>query len=197
MLQQKEDADIMRKTLIILTLSLFFIAGAVAWAQTSVIYSVHGKSYFSVDIPDNWMVNVGTEDDAALAPEGEASTSRLITAMPADGALLWFGMWVPDDVKNFSEAQTYLDSLRDQLLTEVETKMRKTGEINGMKAYYAEGSGKKEKEDMDFSAAFIQLPEEHVAIVIYIGPHETTITHGEELKQMLQSVRSELKPGGE
>ena len=66
-----------------------------------------------------------------------------------------------------------------------------------MKAYYAEGTGKKEKEDMDFSAAFIQLSEEHVAIVIYIGPHETTITHGEELKQMLQSVRSELKPGGE
>jgi hypothetical protein len=187
----------MRKKLVILTLSLFFITGAAVWAQTSISYSIHGEKYFSIDIPDSWMVNVGTENDEALAPEGEAPKSRLITAMPADGTPLWFGMWVPNDVENFSEAKTYLDSLRDQLLTEVVTKDRKTGEINGMDVYYAEGTGKKDKESMDFSAAFLQLSEKHVAIIVYIGPHETTIAHGKELMQMLQSIRSELPTGGE
>jgi len=186
----------MIKKLIVLALTFAFLGGA-AWAQTPISYSIHGKTYFSIEIPDSWMVNVGTEDDPALVAEGETPKSRLITAMPADGTPLWFGMWVPNDVKNFSEAKDYLDSLRDQLLTEVVTKNRKTGKINGMEVYYASGTGKKEKEVMDFSAAFIQLSKEDVAIVIYIGPHETTITHGKELKQMLQSIRSDLSAGGE
>jgi len=43
---------------------------------------------------------------------------------------------------------------------------------------------------MDFRAGFFQLSPEHVAIAIYIGPHDTTISHGEDLVQMIESLQS-------
>ena len=180
----------MAKKLLGLTLCLLLMAAGLAWAQTPVTYSAHGKQYFSINIPDSWMVNVGVEDDTVLTPEGETPESRLITAMPGDGAPLWLGMWVPTDVKSFAEAKDYLDSLNIQLLTDVVSTERITDTINGMDVYYVAGTGKKEKENMDFRAAFIQLSEENIAIIIYIGPHQTTITHGKDLKQILLSIHS-------
>ena len=180
----------MAKKLLGLTLFILLITTGLTWAQTPIIYSAHGQQYFSINIPDSWMVNVGVENDSALTPEGETPNARLITAMPGDGAPLWLGMWVPTDVKSFTEAKDYLESLNIQLLTDVVATDRKAEKINGMDIYYIAGTGKKEKEEMDFRAAFIQLSEENIAIIIYIGPHQTTITHGEDLKQILLSIHS-------
>ena len=178
----------MTKKTFILTLLILLALTGFTWAQTPIIYSVQGQHYFSIDIPDSWMVNVGTENDEAVTPEGDAPESRLITAMPGDGSPLWLGMWVPSDVKNFGEAKDYLDSLNVQLLTDAVSNERITDKINGMDVYYVAGTGKKETEKMDFRAAFIQLSDKNIAIIIYIGPHQTTVTHGQDLKQILLSI---------
>jgi len=187
----------MNKKALILTLLILVAMTNLTWAQTSITYSTQGVKYFSINIPDSWMVNVGTEDPAAQSPEGETPKSRVITAMPGDGDPLWLGMWVPGDVHNFAEAKDYLDSLNVELLTDVVPTERIKDKINGMDVYYVAGTGKKEKEPMDFRAAFIQISDENVAIIIYIGPHQSTTTHGEELKQILLSTHSVKTETGE
>jgi len=179
----------MLKKALSLIFFILFMAGGVVQAQVSVAYSSQGKQHFTMTIPDSWRVNVGFEVDPALMPEGERPMARLITAMPGDGTPLWFGMWVPADVKNFEEAREYMDSLDIELLSDVVTKERKFDTLNGMEVYYASGTGKREGEAMDFHGAFVQLSKESVAIAIYIGPHETTITHGDELTRMFHSLQ--------
>ena len=176
------------KKLFILTCLVLLTTAGLTWAQTSITYSTQGVKYFSVEIPDSWMVNVGTETTDALPPEGETPQSRLMTTMPEDGMPLWLGMWVPGDVQNFAEAKDYLDSLNIELLTDVVATERITEKINGMDVYYVAGTGKKEKENMDFRTAFIRLTDKNIAIVIYIGPHQSTITHSDDLKQILLSI---------
>ena len=166
-----------------------FLTGGVAHAKVSINYSSQGTHHFTMTIADSWRVNVGSEEDVSQLPEGEKPMARLITAMPGDGTPLWFGMWVPPDVKKIQEAKEYMDSLGLELLTEVNTRERKFDTLNDMEVYYVSGIGEKEDEPMDFHAAFVQLSEESVAIAIYIGPHETTISHGDELMQMVHSLQ--------
>jgi len=168
---------------------ILFLAGGVAQAQVSINYSSQGTHHFTMTIADGWQVNVGSEADPSQVPEGKRPMARLITAMPGDGTPLWFGMWVPADLKKHTEAEEYMDSLGLELLTEVKTKERKFDTLNGMEVYYVSGTGEKEGEPMDFRAAFVQLLEESVAIAIYIGPHETTISRGDELVQMVHSLQ--------
>jgi len=179
----------MLKKVLFLTLCVLFLTAVATQAQVSVNYSSQGKEYFTITLPDNWRVNVGSEVGPADIPEGGNPQGRLLTAMPGDSTPLWFGMWVPTDMKKITAAKEYMDSLGVDLLTDVVTTERKFDVLNGMEVYYVGGTGRKEGEAMDFHAAFVQLPKEKVAIAIYIGPHETTITHGDELKQMVHSLR--------
>ena len=173
--------------LIVITLLL---AGGAAQAQVSIDYSSQGSHHFTMTIADSWRVNVGSEADPSKVPEDERPMPRLITAMPGDGTPLWFGIWVPADLKKNTEAKEYMDSLGIDLLTEMKVSDRSFDTLNGLNVYYVGGTGKKEGEAMDFRAAFVQLTKESVAIAIYIGPHETTITHGDELVQMVHSLQS-------
>ena len=178
----------LRKTMSLIFFILFMTVG-IAQAQVSINYSSQGIHHFSMTIADSWRVNVGSEEDPSQLPEGEKPMARLITAMPGDGVPLWFGMWVPPNVQTIKEAKENMDSLGVDLLTEVAVKERKFDTLNNMEVYYVSGTGEKEGEPMDFYAAFMQLSEETVAIAIYIGPHETTISHGEELVQMVHSLQ--------
>lgn len=179
----------MLKKTLSLIFFILFMAGGVVQAQVSITYSSQGKQHFTMTIPDSWLVNVGVADDPAQTQENGRLHARLITAIPSDGTALWFGMWVPADVKNFQEAKEYIDSLGIELLTDVVTKERKFDTLNGMEVYYTSGTGKKEGESMDFHSAFVQLSQENVAIAIYIGPHETTVNHGDELMRMFHSLQ--------
>jgi hypothetical protein len=179
----------MLKKIMSLIFFILLLAGGVAEAQVSINYSSQGTHHFTMTIADSWRVNVGSEEDASQLPEGEKPMARLITAMPGDGTPLWFGMWVPPNVQKIKEAKEYMDSLGLDLLTEVNTKERTLETLNGIEIYHVSGTGEKEGEPMDFHAAFVQLSEETVAIAIYIGPHETTISHGDELVQMVHSLQ--------
>ena len=179
----------MAKNFFCLLVLFFLLAGRTADAQVSITYSSWGKHFFTMTIADNWRVNVGAEADTEQVQEGERPMARLITAMPGDGTPLWFGMWVPPQVKSIKEAKNYMDSLGIDLLSNVVITKRTFDTLNGMDVYYVGGTGDKEGEPMDFRAAFVQLSQESVAIALYIGPHETTISHGDELVQMVHSVQ--------
>ena len=179
----------LKKTTSFVVLILFFVAG-VAQAQVSITYSSAGKQYFSMTIPDDWRVNVGSDEDLFPNSEERIGPARLISAMPNNGVPLWFGMWVPEDLGKIEGAKEYVASLGLDLLAEVVITELKHDTLNTMKVQYVTGTGNKEGETMDFRVGFFQLSPEHVAIAIYIGPPESTISHGEDLARMIQSLQS-------
>ena len=178
-----------KRTISLMVLTLFIAAGG-AQAQVSITYSSGGKQYFTMNIPDDWRVNVGSEDDLSQKHEDGMEPVRLISAMPNNGVPLWFGMWVPEDLKKIEGVQEYMTSLGLNLLADVVITKRKHDILDSMEVRYVRGTGNKEGEVMDFRAGFFQLSPEHVAIAIYIAPPETTISHGEELDRMIRSLQS-------
>lgn len=183
----------LKKTTSFIGFILFIAATVVAQAQVSLTYSSGGKHYFTMTIPDEWRVNVGSEKDISSKPESGMKPVRLISAMPNSGVPLWFAMWVPNDLEKIDGAQEYMTSLGLDLLADVVITETKNDILNSMKVQYVRGTGSKNGEDMDFRAGFFQLSPEHVAIAIYIGPPETTIGHGEDLVKMIESLQSLIK----
>ncbi|MEA3468705.1 MAG: hypothetical protein U9R57_10865 [Thermodesulfobacteriota bacterium] len=178
----------LKKMIILIVLSLLIAVGG-AQAQVSITYSSGKKQHFTMNIADDWLVNVGSGVDLSQKPEDEKEPIRVISAMPGNGMPLWFGMWVPEELVTIQGVKEYVDSLGLELLDDVLTKERKFDTLNSMEVLYVSGTGKKEGEAMDFYAAFVQLAPESVAIAIYIGPPETTSHHGKELVQMVHSLQ--------
>ncbi len=178
----------MLKRTISLIICIFFIAVGVAQAQVSMTYSARGKQHFTITIPDNWRVNVGSEKALSQLSENESEPERLVSAMPNNGVPLWFGIWVPEELENIKDAKKYIASLGLELLDDVITTERKFDTLNSMEMYYVSGTGKKRGKAMDFRAAFFQISPASVAIAIYIGPHETMSSHGDELVRMIGSL---------
>lgn len=186
---QIQEEHILKRITCLVVLILFNAAMA-AQAQVTVIYSSGAKQYFSMAIPDGWRVNVGTEQDLSRKTQDRMESARLISTMPNNGTPLWFGMWVTDDLANIEGAREYVASLGLDLLADVNITERKHTILNSMAVQYVSGTGNKEGEIMDFRAGFFQLSPGQVAIALYIGPPETTLKHGEELAQMIQSLQS-------
>jgi hypothetical protein len=168
---------------------ILFIAVGVAQGQVSLTYSAMGIQYFTMTVPDDWRVNVGSETSPSEKSDDRKQPNRLISAMPNSEVPLWFGIWVPEHLENIDGAEEYMVSLGLDLLSDVVTTGRKSETLNDMDVYYVSGTGKKEGEPMDFRAAFLQLPQDRVVIAIYIGPRESTKNHGEELVQMIHSLQ--------
>ena len=179
----------LKKPIGLIILILLFYAGTTQ-AEVSLIYSSAGKEYFSMTIPDDWRVNVGSDKDLSQDSENKIGPARLISAMPNSGVPLWFAMWVPDDLESIEGAREYVSSLGLDLLDNIAIAELTHDTLDSMKVQYVSGTGDKEGEVMDFRAGFFQLSPERVAIAIYIGPPETTISHGEDLTRMIQSLHS-------
>ncbi len=179
----------LKKTTSLVVLILLIVAGG-AKAQVSITYSSAGEQYFSMNVPDDWRVNVGSDEDLTLNSEYRKEPARLVSAMPNSGVALWFGIWVPKDMEKIEGAEEYMTSLGLDLLADVVITERKHDTLNSMEVNYVSGTGKKDGEAMDFRAGFFQLSPENVAIALYIGPHDTTISHGENLLQMIESLQS-------
>ncbi len=161
-----------------------------AQAEVSLTYSSMGKQHFSIAVPDNWRVNVGSDDDLSKISENESKPSRIISAMPNSGMPLWFGMWVPSDLERINEAEGYMESLGLNLLTDISIMDTELDSLNLMDTYSVRGTGKKDGLTMDFRTVFIQLSPKSVAIALYIGPAMATSQHGDELVQMINSLQS-------
>lgn len=179
----------LKKSALLMVLILLFFAGGTQ-AQVAMTYSSAGKQYFSMAIPDDWSVNVGSDKDLSQDPDKKIGPARLISAMPNSGVPLWFAMWVPEDLENIESAKEYVSSLGLDLLDNINVTEHMHDTLNSMKVQYVSGTGDKEGEVMDFRAGFFQLSPARVAIAIYIGPPETTISYKGDLSRMIESLQS-------
>lgn len=175
----------LKPTIFLLFLVLF---NTTLYAKVAVTYSAQNKAYFTLEIPDSWRVNVGSEQDVAKETAGEQAPPRIITVMPDNGSILWFGTWVPVYVHDLDAAEKYLTSL-DEFLVEnpVLVKADKI-DLNTMPTRYFRGTGERAGKPVDFFVMLFELSKEQIGVAIYIGPPETTTTHLQELRGMLKSV---------
>ncbi len=172
----------------IVLLMSFLMLSAASHANVTVIYSQQHKAYFTLEIPDSWRVNVGSETNAATVPAGELAPPRVITLMPDDGSILWFGTWVPIYLHSLDAAQAYLSSLDDFLVDNPVLLKTDEVELNTMPARYFRGSGERDGKPLDFFVMLFELSTESIGIAIYIGPPETTKAHLEELRGVMKSI---------
>jgi hypothetical protein len=175
----------LKSTLFLIFLVLF---SAALKADTSVTYSAQDTSYFSIEIPDGWRVNVGSDIDTAELPDGELPPPRVITVMPEDGSILWFGAWVPVYLHSLDAAQEYLSSLDNFLVDNPVLSKTDNVNLNSMSARYFTGKGEKEGIPVDFFVMLFEISEDTIGIAIYIGPLDTTTLHQKELRGMMKSI---------
>ena len=182
----------MNKFAIILLAILF--SGTAASANVAVTYSVQEKPYFTIKIPDSWRVNVGEEIDANKVPEGELAPPRVLTMMPDDDSILWFGTWVPIYLHSMDAAQDYLSSLDNFLVDNPTLEKTDQVDLNTMPARYFKGKGEREGKPVDFFVMLFELSKNDIGIAIYIGSPDTTKTHFNELRGMLKSIAPLAQP---
>ena len=184
-IEKSERVMMSRFTVLVSAMLLFSIS---TQAGTVVTYSSQGKSYFSVQAPDSWQVNVGSDTDPSQMPEGEIPPPRVMTLMPDDDSTLWFGVWVPVYLHSMDEAQDYLSSLDDFLVDNPVLKKSDEVSLNTMTARYFAGEGTKQGNPADFFVMLFELSGESVGIAIYIGAPETTKRHREILRGIMKSI---------
>ena len=130
----------------------------------------------------------GSEEDAAQLEENEQPAPRVITVMPEEESVLWFGTWVPYYLHNLDEAQEYLSSLDDFLVDEPVLVKTDDVDLNAMEARYFMGKGKREGKPADFFVMLFQISAENIGVAIYIGPPATTNAHKDALLGMMKSI---------
>lgn len=175
----------LKHTISLLSLLLF---SAVSNADVAVIYSLQDKPYFSIEIPDAWLVNVGSEMDPLQVPEDEQPPPRVITVMPEGESILWFGAWVPVYLQSLDEAQEYLSSLDEFLVDEPVLIKTDDVNLNDMPARYFMGKGERDGKPMDFFVMLFQLSKDNIGVAIYIGPPTTTNANQDVLRGMMKSI---------
>ena len=166
----------------------FLLFSTALHANVAVTYSVQHKPYFTLEIADSWRVNVGLETDAAKVPAGELAPPRVITVMPDDDSILWFGAWVPIYLHSLDAAQEYLSSLDEFLVDNPVLIKADEVDLNAMPARYFRGKGEREGKPVDFFVMLFELSKENIGVAIYIGPPDTTNAHLEELRGMMKSI---------
>ncbi len=77
----KGERRMLKKTICLISFILFIAVG-VAQAQVSITYSSMGEQHFTMTIPDDWRVNVGSEVDLSQNA-AHGTTSRFHKKSPA------------------------------------------------------------------------------------------------------------------
>lgn len=172
-------------TPILISLLLFSTASN---ANVTVTYRSQDQSYFNIEIPDSWQVNVGSDTNTAELTDEELAPPRVITVMPDDGSILWFGAWVPVYLHSLDAAQEYLSSLDGYLVDDPVLRKTDNVNLNEMAARYFTGKGEKEGAPVDFFVMLFEISEDTIGIAIYIGPPDTTNAHRDVLRGMMKSI---------
>ena len=167
----------MRRSLVLPTL-VSFLVGHAATAQ--VVTLLHeGKPALSVSYPNGWQIRTpGTEG------------VNLISAVPADGSVLWQGMWLVRDVTTVEQAVERLVNLPGRLFSDIKQSREPSQEqIGDLAVYKLRGTGTyKETEPVEFHIYLFEAPDQRIGAMAYMGKLTAIERHRGDLEAMLQSL---------
>ena len=166
---------------------MVLLCAGTSHAQTMLYETDDGRPIFQITYPSGWTLDL--DFDKPREEFGGPPPPRVVEAMPSDGSLLWLGIWIPPEVRNFQEAKVYLDSLEQHILTDVQAGEPRSEQLNGMPAYVIEGTAKKDNDDVNWLMAFFQPVKDVVAAAFYVAVPAAEQKHKKDLDALVASLR--------
>jgi hypothetical protein len=166
------------KRLLIITVLLAFAGGQSVSAQ--IVGLLHdGEPVISVVYPDGWQIKTPSKDGG-----------NLISAMPADGSMLWQGIWLVRDAFSIAQAFNRLDAIENNLFTDVkQTKAPWQQQIGELTVHCREGEGVyKDTEPIELFIALFKISEQRIGALAYMGKPEAIKQHQADLDYLLRSL---------
>ena len=105
-----------------------------------------------------------------------------------EGAKLWLGMWVIDEISDIGEARGYFESLEQYILTDVEVDNSGEDDLNGMPARLFSGRAKKGRDPVEWAVVFFQAGPQIVSAILYVGVPEARLQRSDELAAIVDSI---------
>lgn len=161
-----------------------------AVAGATAIYETQGRALFRFEVPDGWQMLAGFDVPAAAMPAGDGSPMpRIMSVLPPEEAtIMWTGLWAPTKVRRLEAAPDYVRELAPYLLNDGEITYSDTREVNGLAARVISGIGTRDGRDVDFAMAGIQVADDRVAFIAFIGEPGTFDRYQEALVGVLNSI---------
>ncbi len=102
---------------------------------------------------------------------------------------MWTGLWVPANARNAEEFAKLVRSLRLKMLENVRVTYRDERVVNGRKINLVAGRGQRNGIDMDVVFASVQLTDDRLAVVTFIGEPQVFDRWEADLSDMLATLR--------
>jgi hypothetical protein len=175
-----------------LSMVLLLALAAGSAGADALVYEEGGEPLFTIEIPDDWQVDLDFADEAreAGAAEGEEPEFRIVEIWPRDESHVWLGVWSLPDVSTLDEGLAYLSTLRGDLFSDVEISEPKAGEVHGMPTRTMKGSAKRDGDDVRFAMALFSPREGAVVAVLYAGEPQAWEANREALAGMVSSFQA-------
>lgn len=141
-----------------------------------------GTPIFFVTLPDNWTGEWQDEDGVSI-----------LHAAPADDADVYLSIWAIHDIADLKAAAEAVDEVLAQLVTGVNFETWEDVIINDIPFTHSESAAKllEGGTDVIVSAAFFNPEEEEVYILLFLGTPDAFKGHGDNLTEIIQSIRTE------
>lgn len=153
------------------------------------VYEADGRPLFTMQIPDDWQVDLDFEQEAreAGAAEGEEPRFRVVEIWPRDEGHVWLGVWSLPEVRTLDEGLEYLSTLDDDLFTDVTVSEPEATEFHGMAARTLEGTAKRDGKLIRFAMALFEPAAGSIVAALYAGEPGAWEAYSEALDGMVNS----------
>lgn len=152
------------------------------------VYETHdGRPVFKIKYPAGWVVDL--DFDKPRKDHPGPPPPRVVEAMPNDGSLVWLGIWMPRRVTSFDEAEDYLDSLEQHILSDVKANPPRAQYLNGMPARIIDGTAKKDNDEVVWAMAFFQPADGVIGAALYVAVPAAVKKHQKDLDELIASLR--------
>jgi hypothetical protein len=137
---------------------------------------------FFVTLPENWTGEWQEEEGVSV-----------LHAAPADGADVYLSIWAIHDVADLETAAQAVGEMLAQLVTGANFETWEDVTINEIPFTHSESAATliDGGADVTVSAALFSPEEEEVYILIFLGTPDAFESHGENLTDVIQSIRLE------
>lgn len=162
---------------LLLFISIFALSAAVPAQQ--ITYLQGGVPAFSITYPVGWEIRTPRSEER-----------NVMSAYPADGSLLWQGLWIMRETTSVDEAVARLQAmelglLEDAALTQ-EPWTERIGNLD-VRCYKGRGLYQGDKPVETFMALF-QLPDQQIGALGYIGEAASIEARSQDLHTILYSL---------
>ena len=162
----------------------------VAAADTPVTYTDEGRPLFRFDVPDFWALRTGGPREIEDTELGDArAVARVMGIRPFTDDNVWMGFVSPAGVADIQGGIRYLEDIDKFLVNDPVVTSTSDARIGGRLARVIRGTGRREGQGVNFTAAIIDLPKGRVAVAVSILRDGADPAYVDDLNDVFASFR--------